>query len=434
MKMSHFIIYLGLLLGLSTSSHLLAQDAAIVVDATQPIGDISPYVRGVNYGPLSAVPFDLMPMAEAAGITYMRFPGGRWGDLNNIQTYQIDQFIALARLMNAEPSISVRLEKGTPEQAAQLVRYTNLQKGYNVRYWSIGNEPNLFDNYTTIQHNDEWRAIATAMRAVDPNIILIGPDVSQYPGIESQNPKDPDGRDWMREFLTANGDMVDIVSIHRYPFPLGTGGRVTSIQDLRDNSAEWDIIIPFLRGVIQETTGRDIPIAVTEVNSHWSAVIGGEASPDSFYNAIWIGDVLGRLIEQQVSIVAYFDLQSSDNRGGFGLFSRYAARPSYYTYQMYQRFGSQLLQADSTLEYVSAYAAQREDGAITLILINMDDTTVTSGVNIIGASWPATVEYWLFDAEHLAEYQNDQIWDEEPTLNLPPQSISLYIIQRPEGE
>ena len=33
-------------------------------------------------------------------------------------------------------------------------------------------------------------------------------------------PRTSQGKDWMTEFLRANGDLVDIVSIHRYPFPL----------------------------------------------------------------------------------------------------------------------------------------------------------------------------------------------------------------------
>ncbi len=38
----------------------------------------------------------------------------------------------------------MRLLDGTPEKAAELVRYTNIEKKYGVVYWSIGNEPNLF--------------------------------------------------------------------------------------------------------------------------------------------------------------------------------------------------------------------------------------------------------------------------------------------------
>ena len=72
-----------------------------------------------------------------------------------------------------------------------------------------------------------------------------------------------------------------------------------TIDQLRQNSAEWDQIIPYLRGLIQDVTGRDIPIAVTEINTHWSKTIQGEATPNSFYNAIWWADVLGRMINQR---------------------------------------------------------------------------------------------------------------------------------------
>jgi len=82
----------------------------------------------------------------------------------------------------------------------------------------------------------------------------------------------------------------------------------TTIEDLRDNPGEWDVIIPNLRALIRDTIGRDLPVAVTEVNSHWDIRSGGETSPDSEYHAIWWADVLGRMIRQQVEIVNYFNL------------------------------------------------------------------------------------------------------------------------------
>jgi hypothetical protein len=150
---------------------------------------------------------------------------------------------------------------------------------------------------------------------------------------------------------------VDIVAIHRYPFPRSMSGPATAIDDLRANSREWDAIIPKLRADIREITGRDLPVAVTEVNSHWSAAIGGEATPDSFYNAIWWGDALGRMIRQGVAIVAHFALQSPNAYGGWGLLARYEARPTYYVYQLSQRFGQELVYASSDDLDVSIYAA-----------------------------------------------------------------------------
>jgi len=87
---------------------------------------------------------ETLPLAEAAGLTVLRYPGGEWGDQNDLKGYQIDQFVALARKMGAEPMIHVRLPGSTPEQAASLVRYANVEKGYNIKYWAIGNEPSLY--------------------------------------------------------------------------------------------------------------------------------------------------------------------------------------------------------------------------------------------------------------------------------------------------
>ena len=398
----------------------------LYVDAGQRLGSVSPFVYGTNYGPWSVVPFDLQPQAEAADITYLRFPGGNWGDQHNLRPFHIDPFIDLARRMGAEPSISVRMEGGAVETAAEVVRYVNVEQGYGVRYWSIGNEPSLFDGYDVARYNAEWRAVAEAMRAVDPEILLVGPDIHQYSADFATDPKDDAGDDWMRAFLLANGDLVDVVSIHRYPFPASMSDAATTIDDLRANSREWDAIIPHLREVIRESTGRDLPVAVTEVNTHWSSAVGGEATPDSFYAAIWWGDVLGRLIRQRVEIVAHFSLHSNNSIGGWGLLGRSEVRPAYYVYQIYRRFGSALVYASSDDADLSIYAALRDDGALTLVVINLGPDERTYPLRVAGFPFDAA-QVWRFDAEHAAEQIGDQTLDGEITL--PPQSMTLYVLE-----
>ena len=427
--MRRITVLLLVLFMLATSVH--AQGDGLVVHASTLLGPISPYVLGSNFGPLSAVTVELIPQAQNSGITYLRFPGGRWGDLNNIQPSQIDMFMRTARMVGAEPSIHVRLENGTPEQAAELVRYTNIEKEYNVRYWSIGNEPNLFDDYTTEDLNTQWRAIAEAMLAVDPDILLVGPDISQWAGIPEVDPRDPEGRDWMREFLLANGDLVDIVAVHRYPFPRSMSRPITTIEDLRGNAEQWSDILPNLRAVIEETTGRtDLPVAITEANSHWSSNIGGEATPDSHYNAIWWADVLGRLIVDQAEIVAHFELQTQDARGGHGILNRFNVRPTYYTYQLYQRFGTELLQAESSVDGISIYAARRDDGALTLIAVNLGDDAQTVPLEIEDFTPGEGAETYLFDMDHNADLV-EPVDLSIGTVTLPGQSATLFVI--PQG-
>lgn len=407
----------------------------LYVDAGMDLGPISPFVYGANYGPWAVVPYEMLPQAEASGIRFLRFPGGEWGDQNDLQTYQIDQFIAFARRIGAEPHICVRLRGGTPEAAAALVRYTNIEKGYNVRYWSIGNEPNIYpeaERYDTAEYNIAWRSIAEAMEAVDPTILLVGPNVTGYTGNPRTDPKDEEGRDWMREFLLANGDMVDIVAIHRYPFPVRMTGPAATIPELRANTREWDVIIPALRALIRETTGRDLPVAIGEFNSHWSHVTGGEATPDSFYNAIWLADVLGRMIRQKVEIAAYFMLRGGSRFGGFGLIEDWDVNPTYYVYQIYQRFGDELVYASSDDPDVTIYAALREDGALTMVVINLEseEQTKTLMLDRFAPSGPA--EVWRFDADHRAERIGEQRVADGVSLTLPAQSISLYIVPAQE--
>jgi hypothetical protein len=417
---------------LCLSLPVAAQANALTVNADEVLGDISPYILGINYGPWSLVSPEMLPLAAQSGVTHVRFPAGRWGDVNNVTEHQVDLYMLQVRSWNATPSISVRLEGGTPEAAAALVRYANIERDYNVRDWSIGNEPDLYENYSIEQFNTEWRAIALAMRAIDPTIRLIGPEISQFPATQAGTPYLNVRREWVRRFLEANGDLVDVVSVHRYPFPV-VNGVATTIDQLRADAAEWDVLVENLRAVIRETLGRDLPMALTEVNSHWNPVIGGDASPDSFYQAIWWADVLGRLMQQQVEIVNYFMLSSHGNLGGFGILNRYEVRPTYYVYQLYQQFGTQLLASRSSAESVTITAARRDDGALTLMVINRGEDDARLPLIISDAPSAQPVEIWRLDAEHDAERIDSPAGMDGDVLVLPAQSVTLYIIADERG-
>jgi hypothetical protein len=396
------------------------------------LGKISPLVYGANHGPWAVITEKTLPLAQEAGLTLVRYPGGNWGDENDLQTYHIDQFQQLAADLGGQASINVRLYNGSPEKAAALVRYANQERGYGIRYWGIGNEPTLFatarglPNYGTALFNAEWRAIAQAMKAEDPSILLIGPELHQFGDSLASTPKDPTGLDWMTEFLKANGDLVDVVSIHRYPFPQGRGGRAAMVEELSKTSTEWDRIIPYLRGLIIETTGREIPIAVTEINSHWSNASGGEATPDSFYNAIWWADVLGRLISNRVEIVNYFSLQSNASTGGYGLFSRTEPRPTYYVYKLYQMFGEDLVFSASPVEEAGMYTAITEKGELTILLINLGSEEIRKPVVIEGAAQTLQAVWRFNQEESLHQLDEDVLLS---SLTLPAQSITLLVLK-----
>ncbi|MEM9950060.1 MAG: hypothetical protein AAF846_00560 [Chloroflexota bacterium] len=405
-----------------------AQDDIVTlsVDTSEIVGEVSPYVYGVNHGPWAFIPADWIDTIDTVGATFVRFPGGNWGDENIIRDYQLRDMMFWAEQMGGvEVSISVNLERSTPEEAAETVRMANIDNDYDITYWSIGNEPNLFDDYSTEQHNREWREFAEAMLAVDPDIQFIGPDISQYRANPTLDPKDDEGLLYLDEFLKANGDMVDVVSVHRYPFPTSLSGPIATIADIRESTREWEQIIPSLHETVLELTGEAKPIAVTEINSHWSNSIGFETAPDSHYNAIWWADVLGQMIVGDVFLVNYFTLQSPSSIGGYGLIGRSDPRPTFYTYQMYQHFGDQLLSASSSDEDVSIFASFDEDNNLTLLIVNLAEETRTVRFDL-GNFEAISVERWLFDLDTNAESQG--AFELAENLILSPQSITALVI------
>jgi hypothetical protein len=394
------------------------------------LGGINSLVYGVNHGPWAVITDKTLPLAQEARITMIRYPGGNWGDENDLQPYHIDQFALLAEQLGSEVSLNVRLHNGTPEQAADLVRYANVENDYNIRYWGIGNEPTLFatsrdePDYGVERFNEEWRAFAEAMKAVDDSILLIGPELHQFGSTLESTPKDPFDLDWMTEFLKANGDLVDIVSIHRYPFPQGGGGRAATVDELTAASKEWDEIIPYLRGLIIETTGEDLPIAVTEVNSHWSNAIGGEATPDSFINAIWWADALGRMINNDVDVVNYFSLQSNNSTGGYGLFGRSEPRPTYYVYKIFQDFGDERVFAACDDPDLGIYSALDDEDGLSIIIVNLGEEMVSKSLVIENENLNL-VSAERFDETNLLHPLELNLFEDLENFEIPPYSITL---------
>jgi alpha-L-arabinofuranosidase len=404
---------------------------ALFVDPSTSLGPISPYIYGTNYGPMHAVQLEMMPLVEDAGFTVLRFPGGAWTDAIDMRPFQIDMLMTFAKQVGAIPTISVRMLNGKPETAAELVRYTNIEQKYGVTYWSIGNEPSIYTqlnqadyDYTTEHLNRDWRAIALAMKEADPTIKLMGPEIHQWNDGYETTPKDSAGRDWMTEFLKANGDLVDVVTVHRYPLHSPTNP--VAVRHLRENTRKWVSEIEYLRSLVRETIGRDLPIAITEVNSDPSSTMLQEVSPDSFYNAIWYADVLGQMMTADVFMVNQWVL--SQRTTGLGLIQGTTVRPTFYVFPLYKNFGSEQVYAASDVADVDIFAAKREDGALTVMVINLSDSEHRIPLQIRGVRL-TEAEVWRLDAEHLSENLGMQPFSADGMVQLPAQSATLYVVR-----
>src|SRR5579864_8781325 len=192
---------------------------------------------------------DVTDEVKQLGVPIIRYPGGNfvsgynWLDgvgpkqdrprvldkaWNTIDTNQFgtNEFMAWCKLVGAKPLMGLNLGTGTPEKAAALVEYCNVEKGtkwselrrshgiaqpYKVEHWCLGNEmdgPWQIGHMTATEYGMKAQDAARQMRYVDRSVQLIA--------CGSSGPFMPTYLEWDREVLEQCYDYVDGISLHRY--------------------------------------------------------------------------------------------------------------------------------------------------------------------------------------------------------------------------
>ena len=292
---------------------------------------------------------------------------------------QIDRFVAYCRKVGAEPILQVPLLKNTSggpataSDAAAMVRYCNVARGYGVKYWEIGNEPDLYSDqgdvpgYGVEQFCADFNAYSAAMKRVDPSIAILGPELSwrYYPQTGSN--------DWLTPFLSRCRGSYDVVTIHRYPFAASDSTIANAMADV----ARFDAVVDGVRGQMDANRVGSVPLAITEANISWDGAPANStqsASPQTFYAGLWFADTLGAAIRQRLWAMGYWSLSEGWTLGIIE--AGWRPRPSYYALQMVAAHtGPTLLHASAPAGF-SVYASRdAAAGETDLIVINKNATS-----------------------------------------------------------
>ncbi|HVO12214.1 MAG TPA: alpha-N-arabinofuranosidase [Vicinamibacteria bacterium] len=156
-----------------------------------------------------------------------------------------DEFMALCRLTNVEPYITVNSGFGDARSAAEYVEYANAPattpwgakraanghpEPYRVRYWNIGNEmwgSWQYGYMPLAQYTVKHSLFAKAMRRVDPSIVLIAsgamPDTmtGSRESLKLGDKLVPDylgPADWTGALFQRCLDDLDVISEHFYNY------------------------------------------------------------------------------------------------------------------------------------------------------------------------------------------------------------------------
>ena len=345
-------------------------------------------------------------LLKDAGVKAMRYPGGSYSDIYHWETHtapggyvapntDFDTFMRGVRRAGGQAIVTANYGTGTPEEAADWVRYANVEKGYGVQYWEIGNE-----NYGNGHYGSEWEAdnhpdkspvqyatlvrdYATAMKAVDPTIKI---------GAVLTTPGDwPDGitaagdtGSWNEVVLSIAGPVVDFGIIHWYP----TGDTAAQVLSKTDRIVDQ---IALVREQSRRLAGKDLGIALTEVNTSY----GRNTQP----GALFAADAYATMLGQGVFSVDWWNVHNGMGQvreiaghpdyDDFGLLSSGGCDASgttcepalntpfapYHAISMVSRFarpGDQLVTATSSDPLVRTHAARRPDGGLAVMLVNQD--------------------------------------------------------------
>jgi alpha-N-arabinofuranosidase len=252
--------------------------ANIMVNVDTVLSDVSHHPIGINvnffmdsdyFGPGRSTVDALKEM----GVKWLRYPGGEKSDmylwsvppydkprptmartgegavrgresmLDNYATFKydvldFDEFIRMCRQIGAEPVIGVAADEYLNDYpqgctvtdretliktAAEWVRYANIKKKYNVKYWIIGNETWHPENKKSTPqiYAKDVVDFAKAMKAVDQTIKTF-----------------PNGHtlEWWEAVLPITLDYIDGISISSYPLWGFEGGYDAYSRTLPSNT------------------------------------------------------------------------------------------------------------------------------------------------------------------------------------------------------
>jgi hypothetical protein len=131
---------------------------------------------------------------------------------------------------------------------------------------------------------------------------------------------------------------------------------------------------------MRSVLGKELPIAVTEANSDWSGRVDEETGTNSWRNGLWWAAVLSRLIAADVVMVHQFCLGAISGQG-IGLFGPVSYNsgplPIAEVYRMFRLFGQTRIHADHGATGLHMVAARRDDGALTVVVVNTQAREVT---------------------------------------------------------
>jgi hypothetical protein len=281
--------------------------------------------------------------------TFVRY-GGIGPDKNMPTRYQYIRMIDSIRAKGMEPLIQVPYYNGryTAAQAADIVNYVNNVMHRDVKYWIIGNEPNLIYNYTTgAQVAAYIKPFATAMKLKDPSIKIVGPEFASFKQTMTNELTTPGGA-YDITGKDANGNYyIDVFTFHTYPMHDGLSPRSALLTKLTAAGSYQDDISYLANrlsacNTYHNRTGTNkVTMGITEINVNYTNAPTDDlygVGANSFIGAQFVAEMYGIGMKKGVDFINLWSVveggNSVEDNCGYIDPSTGNKKPLYYHFQM----------------------------------------------------------------------------------------------------
>lgn len=348
--------------------------------------EISPYLFGQNMWLTNGAEGrpgyidQLWPKVESSGVKLIRI-GGNGYNRNMPDLETLTHWVTSIKSIGAEPMMQVSKYKSAAA-SAELVAYFNKNEKTKIKFWSIGNEPYQMDHIPLDSIAIYIKEHASAMKAVDPSIKIIVPDLAAYynEAYEELLLNDKNsvaGRD-------KNGNWyIDGINFHNYP-------------NAKDYTRS-DVIfysVSKMRGMIlnlvddlkaanlkYERNGDDALIwGITEFNITYNnpddLSVAGIAVPSFINGQFWV-DVFCMSMEYNAFTVTPWCIQESDRSSSY--FGYIGGPPEfiphstfYHLKMMADNMKGHYIKMQSSNPYVKVFGSQTDEDT-TILIMNQEE-------------------------------------------------------------
>jgi len=347
--------------------------------------------------------------------------------------FGIDEFMVFCKEIKTEPLMVVNAGFGDANSAAEEVRYINIKRKYNVKWWGIGNE--MYGHWQLghiplEQYIHKHNMFAEAMRKVDPSIKLIA--------VGEVGP-------WSEGMMKNCANNMDLISEHFY---------CSEKPDVKEHAQQVPQAVAKkvaahrqYRKDFESLKGKDIRIAMDEWNYWYGEHIFGELGTRYYLkDALGIAAGLHEMFRNS-DLIGMANYAQTVNVIGAIKTSKTAAEieTTGLVLELYRKqFGSIPVEVvcDTNLLDITA-ALTKNHKAITIAVVNPTDknyslTTKIKNIKLTGKGQMWTISHtdpMIFNdpGKEPTVKINEKIISNIDTLDVLPLSVCLYNLEIKNG-